>query len=298
MPALFAAIGLGSGDIPETEGAKTVKKPQGLKREHLRYKCDTGFGLFRREDLGINYWRGFKGLHNARTLQAGYRRFAMANASSISSLSISRLITVPALITLGITILRLVGEMQHWSPKLFNPAAGGAGAIVGIAWLPFIFGPYFALRLAGTAEGPSSAWKVIGFAVLGLVLMVVGSFAFAPQIKFPGKLPLGLVVIAAGAAVQFSAWSALARTLVAYGFAARIPVAIVMFFAIRGSWGTHYDALPPNYTGPMDFWGRYFMIGLVPQLIFWVAYTVVFGSLCGGITAAIKGRGQSAVAAA
>lgn len=61
MPALFAAIGLGSGDIPETEGAKTVKKPQGLKREHLRYKCDTGFGLFRREDLGINYWRGFKG---------------------------------------------------------------------------------------------------------------------------------------------------------------------------------------------------------------------------------------------
>jgi len=222
----------------------------------------------------------------------------MANASSISSLSISRLIMAPALITLGITILRLVGELQHWSPLLFNTSAGGGAAIIGIAWLPFIFGPYFALRLAGTREGPSSAGKAIGFAVLGLVLMIVGSFAFAPQINFPGKLLLGLVVIAAGAAVQFGAWPALARTLVAYGFAARIPVAIVMFFAIRGNWGTHYDALPPNYTGPMDFWGKYFMIGLVPQLIFWVAYTVVLGSLCGGIAAAIKGRGKSAVPAA
>ena len=66
----------------------------------------------------------------------------MAKASSGSSLSISRLITGPALITLGITILRLVGEMRHWSPLLFNTSAGGGAAIIGIAWLPFIFGPY------------------------------------------------------------------------------------------------------------------------------------------------------------
>jgi hypothetical protein len=222
----------------------------------------------------------------------------MANASSSSSLSISRLILGPAVITLGVTILRLVGELRHWSPLLFNTSAGGGAAIIGIAWLPFIFGPYFALKLAGTGEGPSGAGKVIGFAILGLVLMIAGSFAFAPQIKFPGKLLVGLAFIAAGAAVQFGAWPALARTLVAYGFAARIPVAIIMFFAIRGNWGTHYDAMPPNYTGPMEFWGKYFMIGLVPQLIFWVAYTVVLGSLAGGIAAAIKGRGKSAVPAA
>ncbi len=222
----------------------------------------------------------------------------MASEGSHSSLSVSRLIMVPALITLGITVLRLVGEMQHWPKPWFNTNAGGGGAIIGIAWLPFIFGPYFALKLAGAGEGPSSAGKAIGFAVLGLVLLIVGGFAFAPQIKFPGKVLLGLLVMAAGAAVQFSPWSALARILVAYGYAARIPVAIVMYFAIRGNWGTHYDALPPNYTGPMDFWGKYFQIGLVPQLVLWVAYTVVFGSLCGGIAAAVKGRGKLATPAA
>ena len=35
------------------------------------------------------------------------------------SISITSLITIPALITLGITILRLVGELEHW-PKLFR----------------------------------------------------------------------------------------------------------------------------------------------------------------------------------
>ena len=35
------------------------------------------------------------------------------------SIPITSLITIPALITLGITILRLVGELEHW-PKLFR----------------------------------------------------------------------------------------------------------------------------------------------------------------------------------
>jgi hypothetical protein len=223
----------------------------------------------------------------------------MANASSSSALSVLRLIMAPALITLGITILRLVGELQHWSPLLFNTNAGGGAAIIGIAWLPFIFGPYFALKFAAAGEGPSSAGKAIGFAVLGIVLLLGGSIvAIAPQITFPGRFPVGLLLWAAGAAVPLSAWPGLGKALLAYGYAARIPVAIVMFFALRGNWGTHYDALAPNYTGPTDFWGKYFLIGLVPQLIFWVAYTVVLGSLAGGIAAAIKGRGRSAVPAA
>ena len=87
--------------------------------------------------------------------------------------SIAGLITIPALITLGITILRLVGELQHWPKPWFSAAAGGGGAIVGISWLPIIFGPYFALKLAGAGEGPSSAGKAIGFAFLGLALLLV-----------------------------------------------------------------------------------------------------------------------------
>ena len=39
------------------------------------------------------------------------------------------------------------------------------------------------------------------------------------------------------------------RELIAYAFAARIPVLIVMFFAMRGGWGTHYDAVEARFGG-------------------------------------------------
>ena len=77
------------------------------------------------------------------------------------SISITSFIAVPAVITLGITILRLVGELQHWLPRFFNTAPGGGGALVGISWLPIIFGPYFAVKLAGAGEGTPSTGKVV-----------------------------------------------------------------------------------------------------------------------------------------
>ena len=64
--------------------------------------------------------------------------------------SVWGLIAVPALITLAITILRLVGELQPWPSVLFSRQAGGGGAIVGISWLPIIFGPLFAIKLVGS----------------------------------------------------------------------------------------------------------------------------------------------------
>ena len=70
--------------------------------------------------------------------------------------SIVQLILVPSLITLAITVLRLEGELHHWGSPWFNNSAGGGGAIVGISWLPIIFGPYFALKLASSGEGTSS----------------------------------------------------------------------------------------------------------------------------------------------
>ncbi len=219
----------------------------------------------------------------------------MAETTSGSRPSITQLILVPAVITLAITILRLVGELQHWSRVLFNPSAGGGAAVVGIAWLPFIFGPYFALKLASAGEGPKSVGKAIGFAVLGIAVAVSGGFlGFAPKLQFPGKLLVGLVVIAAAAAIQIPAWPPFAKTLLAYAYAARIPVAIVMFFAIQGNWGTHYDALPPNYNGPMELLPKYLFIGVIPQLVFWVAYTVVLGALVGTIVAAVARRGKPA----
>jgi hypothetical protein len=219
----------------------------------------------------------------------------VAETTSGSRLSVVSLILVPSLITLAITILRLIGELNHWSKLFFNPSAGGGFAIVGISWLPFIFGPYFAVKIAGAGEGPKSKGKAIGYAILGLVLLFTGVMvAFAPQHKFPGKGIVGFVLMAAGAVVVLPGWPAFFKALLAYAYAARIPVLIVMFFAIRGNWGTHYDALPPGYTGPMDFWGKFVEIARWFQMIFWVVYTVTVGALLGTIFVALTRRGKRA----
>jgi hypothetical protein len=53
---------------------------------------------------------------------------------------LGRLLLVPALITLAVTVVRLVGELMRWNPTFFSREAGGAGAIVGIVWLVPVFG--------------------------------------------------------------------------------------------------------------------------------------------------------------
>jgi hypothetical protein len=216
----------------------------------------------------------------------------MAETPSSNRVPIARLILIPSAITLVVTLLRLVGELQHWSPALFNPSPGGGGALVGITWLVPLFGIYFALKLSGAGEGPAGVGKASGLAVLGLAVLVGGSIlTIAPQIHLPGKEVIGLLLMVAAAALQFRAWPALSKALLGYGYVARIPVAIVMFFAIRGNWGTHYDALPPGFAD-MSFWPKYVQIGLVPQLIFWVAFTVIVGMLFGSVATAIFSRGR------
>jgi hypothetical protein len=139
-----------------------------------------------------------------------------------------RLIVVPSLITLAVTLLRLTGERLGWSKTLFNPEAGGGFALVGISWLPIILGAYFGLKLARRGEGPGSAGKAVGFAVLGIVIMFASAFALnaikpgpAVSIAIFGVVGLGIAVLA------YRGWPALGRTLFAYALAARIPVALV-----------------------------------------------------------------------
>ncbi|MGH9469808.1 MAG: hypothetical protein ACRD1N_05630 [Terriglobia bacterium] len=218
--------------------------------------------------------------------------------SSPSRLSIAGLILIPAVITLAVTILRLEGELQHWSRLFFNPAAGGGGAIVGITWLPIIFGPYFALKLADSGRGAASLGKSIGFAILGIFVFAGGVFlGFAPVLHFPGKLAAGLALIVISAALQFVPWRALAKTLLAYAYTARIPVAVIMYLAIRGSWGTHYDALPPEAV-PSAFWPKYVDIALIPQLVMWIAYTMIIGALFGAVFVALARRKKQTAEAA
>ena len=58
-----------------------------------------------------------------------------------------------------------------------------------------------------------------------------------------------------------------------------------MLAAILGDWGTHYDVPPPGDFPAMSPLAKWFFIGAVPQLTVWILFTVVIGSLSGGIAA-------------
>lgn len=210
--------------------------------------------------------------------------------------SLKQLITVPAVITLGVTLLRLIGELQSWSPTLFNKSAGGGGAIVGIGWLIPIFGIYFALKLVRAGQDPSGPLApALGYAFLGFLVACLGFLGSALGLDFRVQLLCFAVASVAAIVVAFRGWPALARTLIAYGLAARIPVAIVMFFAIMGDWGTHYDSPAPQFP-PSSAWVEWFLTGLLPQMTIWIYMTVVGGMLVGVIAAALTRKRVPATA--
>jgi hypothetical protein len=121
-------------------------------------------------------------------------RNAEASMPETRLVSIRSLITIPALINLGLTILRLAGELRHWPAPFFTTEGGGA-AIIGIAWLPIIFGPYFALRLARTGDGPSSTGKAIGFSFLGAAVYFIFLMWAESTFEHPSILTLVLLLL-------------------------------------------------------------------------------------------------------
>jgi hypothetical protein len=208
--------------------------------------------------------------------------------------TVGRLILIPALITLGVTALRLVGELQHWDPRFFSRAPGGAGAIVGIVWLVPIFGIYFARKLVGAGRGPSGAGRALGLALVGLAVIPAAIF-LARALKLPvlGVAPLLFVASLIAAYVAFRGWPALGGVLLAYGVAARIPVAALMLVAMKANWGTHYE-LGPAGLPPMGLFTRWLLTGLLPQLTFWIGFTVAVGAIFGSVAVLLTGRTRAA----
>lgn len=206
------------------------------------------------------------------------------------------IILIPGIITLAVTLLRLAGELQHWSPAFFNRNAGGPGAIVGIVWLVPAFGVYFALKLIRLGHGPASVGRAVGIPLLALLLLPV-TVAATMKIELPFQIAAFGAGAIVGMLVAFRGWPALARTLFAYGLAARVPVALIMLLAIFGNWGTHYELGAPGFPemAPLQKW---LWIGLLPQMTFWMAFTVIIGTLSGGLAALAAGRRERAAAAA
>jgi hypothetical protein len=151
-----------------------------------------------------------------------------------------KLILVPALITLGITLLRLGAEFLDLPSWLASKKPGGVGALIGISWLPPILGVYFAYKLA----------------------------------EAQGRL-----------------WWNLLKTLVLYGLAARIPVIVIMGFAIYGNWGTHYDAFPPGRLSEATHTVKFLRGAVATQLVWWVLiWTAGSGMIAGLIASFLRSK--------
>jgi hypothetical protein len=214
-------------------------------------------------------------------------------------MSTFRLVLVPGIITAAVTLLRLTGELNHWSRTLFNPDAGGGLALVGIAWLVPIFGIYFAMKLQSSGHA-GSGWRAVGFGILAIAAFVVVAFAGSAVAGIDPNQPtiagFGLFVLGAVIALAIAYYGAgtLGSVLFAYGLAARIPVILVMLIAILGNWGTHYDVPPPG-APEMGVWAKWLFIGVVPQLTLWMAFTVAVGAIFGGLALVVAERRQTAV---
>jgi len=208
-----------------------------------------------------------------------------------------RLILGPAGISLVITLLRLIGELRHWSERWFSTETGGVTPsgvswVIGITWLALPFGVYFALRLVAARDGPPKVGKALVTAGLGLavLLMLKLLFGWLQNIPFPQVLIFVWLWLAIGAAVQAYGWPALFRVLLAYGLSARIPVAIIMLLAMAGNWGTHYDYVGMPQEFQMPLLPKYLWLAFFPQLVFWVSFTILTGSIAGTLAAAIALR--------
>ena len=214
---------------------------------------------------------------------------------------IPRLILVPALITLAVTLLRLFGELRQWSAEWFNSSAGGVvprgvSWIVGIVWLPVPFGAYFALRLARAGREPRSAGRAVAFAAAGLALLACFFFLALPRLDALDWRPTLLLIWSAGVAagaLQFLGWRELAKTLAAYGLAARAFVVVVMLAAMLGRWGTHYDYGHEASVAGLALSEKFWWLAFFPQLVFWVGFTVTLGSLSGSIAHALTRRARA-----
>ncbi len=213
----------------------------------------------------------------------------MAGKPEVPLPSTWRLILVPAVISLAVTLLRLAGELGHLSKLFFNSQAGGLWAIVGITWLAPVFGVYFAVKMVRAGAGPASLLRAVGIGVLGWVVMFAGQ-VLAARYVFPHGFKVGLIAVWASyglaGLLQWAGWPRLFKVLFAYAYAARVPVTVVMLLAFWRHWGTHYDAFPPHWTSA-GVWSDFFWLGFVPQLTLWAGYTIAAGALFGSLTACV-----------
>ncbi len=204
--------------------------------------------------------------------------------AAIPGVPLRSLLLWPTVLTLAVTLLRFAGELRGWSPEYFSRLPGGGLSPLGITWLAPLVGFYLGWRLerAGVrSPSPAVAFGVPAAAlVVGPLVATLAGRLF--KTWWTTNFTLWAVVSVGVAAVVLAAWPALGRVLLAYAYAARIPVVLVMAVAIWKGAGTHYDLPPPGFPA-MPPLRRWFWISVVPQATIWVAWTMATGAIGGAL---------------
>lgn len=197
-----------------------------------------------------------------------------------------RLVLWPTVVTLAISLARLLGQVQGWIP----PTSGGALHPLGITWCIFVFGGWFGFRLARSGSSPTLA-RPWALALLALAAAAgVGFWQFRALAEagsetdfaaLRGAVAMIAAVTGAGALLMFAVWPRLAFTLLLYALPARLTIVAITWLAKRCEWNTHYTKF--GRAGLERDMPETMLAASVAQLGFWVPFTILGGMLVGGI---------------
>jgi hypothetical protein len=202
--------------------------------------------------------------------------------------ALSRLIVWPSVLTLIVSLMRFILEVET---DLVDSGSGGGGSVLGITWLVFVFGAYFGLRLAASGSTPRlrPAWVFALCAFVAMAGAVAWGFADVDRddrsaAAFEGLRGIVYLIAAAacGASIlSFVVWPRLALVCLCYAIPARLTVIGLTALAKAMAWDSHYTKLGP--AGIEAGMTETMTAASVAQLGFWVPFTVVGGVLAGSV---------------
>lgn len=189
-------------------------------------------------------------------------------------------------LTLVVTVVRLIGELQSWDATWFSSEPGSPGNPFGIVWLVPVAGILFGRRLARSGGAPRFVAgffvPMFGFLALMMTMFLVGDHYEGEQL-----LEVMDYVMVGALAVSLLAlfvWPRAFVALLGYALLARVPVMLIQYLDIQNGWQTHYGRVPPGLEG-LSADARIWMLTKA-QGCFWVAFTVLLGTAFAAIGAA------------
>lgn len=197
---------------------------------------------------------------------------------------------VAVIVSLLLTMARLVGELADGPESLFGRAAGGGTSLLGVGWLIPVVGAWFGWRLAPAGQPPGGRRRAVARVAVGL--LGVAAVFTAAKVLLPvtvGTFVFVAVSLPLLAISALRAWPALARPLLLYALVVRLAIVAITVAAVQGDWGTHYERLAPG-APEMTALARTVVLGAA-QLCLWVPLTMLIGCFAGLVAASFCLRG-------